>query len=176
MIAIDLTLPVVHGMPVYPDDPPVILRPLHHLESHGWRLQYLCMGSHAGTHVNVPAHMLEHGASISELPPERFMGPARRVKSPGRLPRGVGLILCGKAVELAAPALVAADPAFVGYPAGFDLPVALERDLLAADIPVYENLANLELLPPRTPFLFIGLPLALQDGDGSPVRAVAMVE
>ena len=163
-------------MPVYPDDPPVILRPLHHLESHGWRLQYLGMGSHTGTHVNVPAHLLGNGANLSQLPPERFMGQARRLGRPGKPRKNTGLMLHGEATAMAAEAIIQAGPAFVGYPADFELPLELEKKLLAAGILVYENLANLELLPARTNFLFIGLPLNLQQGDGSPVRAVAVVE
>jgi len=175
MSVIDLSLPIVHGMPVYPDDPPVILRPLHYLEIHGWRLEYLGMGTHTGTHVNVPAHMLETGASLSELPPDRFLGQARRLGHPGKPPRNTGLLLHGKATSLTAETLIKANPTFVGYPAGFELPPELEKSLLAADIPVYENLANMDQLPAKTPFLFIGLPLALHHGDGSPVRAVAVL-
>ena len=176
MTVIDLSLPIVHGMPVYPDDPPVILRPLHHLESHGWRLQYLGMGSHTGTHVNVPAHMLGSGANLSQLPPERFMGQARRLDRPGKPRKNTGLLLHGGATSMAAEPIIQANPPFVGYPASFELPVELEKKLLAAGIPVYENLANLELLPARKDFLFNGLPPSLDHGDGSPVRAVAVVE
>lgn len=47
--------------------------------------------------------------------------------------------------------------------------------LLAPDAPVIivEGLARLHLLPPR--FTFIGLPLKLTGGDGSPIRAAALV-
>ena len=41
-------------------------------------------------------------------------------------------------------------------------------------IQIYENLMNLDKIPvPR--FTFIGFPLPIKDGDGSPVRAVAVV-
>lgn len=45
--------------------------------------------------------------------------------------------------------------------------------LLGAGIPIFENLVNLDLLPPF--FTFIALPLKIKDGSGSPVRAVALV-
>jgi arylformamidase len=47
--------------------------------------------------------------------------------------------------------------------------------LLGEKIPVYENLANLDLLPVKR-FLFAGFPLYLKGCTGSPVRAVAFVE
>ena len=50
------------------------------------------------------------------------------------------------------------------------LPVHLA--LLRAEILIIENLTGLELLP-ESPFMFSCLPLAFQDADGSPVRAVA---
>ena len=40
----------------------------------------------------------------------------------------------------------------------------------------YENLINLHLLPGRGRFRFIGLPLNIRGGTGSPVRAVAVFE
>jgi kynurenine formamidase len=40
----------------------------------------------------------------------------------------------------------------------------------------YENLANLHLLVGRGRFRFIGLPLKIRGGTGSPVRAVAVFE
>lgn len=43
-----------------------------------------------------------------------------------------------------------------------------------AEIVIVESLANLAKLPPR--FTFIGFPLKIKGGDGSPVRAVAWVE
>ncbi len=55
----------------------------------------------------------------------------------------------------------------------FDLPV--HHILLEKEILLIENLNNLELLP-RTPFEFICLPLKVEKADGSPVRAVAVIE
>jgi arylformamidase len=43
-----------------------------------------------------------------------------------------------------------------------------------AEIVIVESLANLDALPEN--FLFIGFPLHLEDGDGSPIRAVAVIE
>ncbi|WP_421946570.1 hypothetical protein [Phaeodactylibacter xiamenensis] len=40
----------------------------------------------------------------------------------------------------------------------------------------YENLVNLHLLLNRGRFQFIGLPLKIRGGTGSPVRAIAVFE
>lgn len=40
----------------------------------------------------------------------------------------------------------------------------------------YENMINLDLLIGRGRFRFIGLPLKIRGGTGSPVRAVAIFE
>jgi len=47
--------------------------------------------------------------------------------------------------------------------------------LLGRDIPIYENLANLDILEAKR-FTFVGLPLFLGQCTGSPVRAAALLE
>ncbi len=46
--------------------------------------------------------------------------------------------------------------------------------LLEREIPIYENLANLDRLPPER-FFFVGLPLNMEGATGSPVRAAAII-
>ncbi|MEE4272679.1 MAG: cyclase family protein [Thermoanaerobaculales bacterium] len=53
-----------------------------------------------------------------------------------------------------------------------NLPV--HRALMAAELIIVENLTGLEHLPPE-PFVFSCFPLAFEDADGSPVRAVALI-
>ena len=48
------------------------------------------------------------------------------------------------------------------------------RVLGAANVPVFENIANLDRLPAEG-FLFIGLPMKIQGGSGGPLRAMAVV-
>jgi kynurenine formamidase len=55
---------------------------------------------------------------------------------------------------------------------GFD--PAIEKQLLAEGIISFEGLVNLEKL--RAGFVFYGMPLHIRDGEGSPVRAFAVVE
>ena len=52
--------------------------------------------------------------------------------------------------------------------------LVVHRRLLSAGLVIYENLTNLAALPDQG-FLFMGLPLKIESGDGSPVRAAALV-
>jgi arylformamidase len=72
----DVTLPLSPELPVYPGDPPVTLERL----SGG--VQRLSLGTHAGTHVDAPAHAVEGGADIESLALEILMGKARVVDLP----------------------------------------------------------------------------------------------
>lgn len=48
--------------------------------------------------------------------------------------------------------------------------------MLGQGIIIVEGLANMEKLPTNTPFTFFSLPLKLQGRDGSPVRAIAILD
>jgi len=50
----------------------------------------------------------------------------------------------------------------------------VHNTLLGAEIPVIENLANLRKVPQNT-FEFVAMPLKIEDGTGSPVRAIAII-
>ncbi len=47
--------------------------------------------------------------------------------------------------------------------------------LFAANIPAFENVANLDLLPDKG-FTVIALPMKIKGGSGGPLRAIAMIE
>jgi kynurenine formamidase len=46
--------------------------------------------------------------------------------------------------------------------------------LFARNVPAFENLANLDKLPPRGATL-IALPMKIEGGSGGPLRAIALV-
>jgi kynurenine formamidase len=63
-------------MPVYPGDPEFSARP-HPVEGCGpCRVTALSLGTHTGTHVDAPAHVVPDGPTVDELPLELFAGPA----------------------------------------------------------------------------------------------------
>jgi kynurenine formamidase len=117
--------------------------------------------------------MVPSGRTLDDVPLERFAGVAMRV-SPGReesFPRSTGLLFDAPADLDIVEAISAAGAPFVGG----ELSEELERELLRRDIITFTGLVNLEQLPFETPFTFFGLPLRLAEGDGSPVRAVAIL-
>jgi len=70
---------------VYPGDPPFELRFTHRLaDGHAYNVAELSMGTHAGTHVDAPFHLLADGATVDELPLEILMGKARVLDLPVR--------------------------------------------------------------------------------------------
>jgi arylformamidase len=170
---IDLSSPITDGMPVYPGDPEVKVKVAHTYECHSWELRQLSMGSHTGTHVDAPSHMHPGAATLDELPLERFFGASRvvRIEDPA-WPECRGLFFIESVGLECFDRLAALQPPFVGG----DLSEELERSLLGIDIITYTGLHGLDRLPVETDFMFYGFPLRIVSGDGSPVRAVAVVE
>jgi kynurenine formamidase len=85
---VDLSHPVHDGMPVYPGDPAVRIRPATTVPEHGYNVLHVAMGSQSGTHVDAPYHFLDDGARIDELPLELFLGPAVVADVRRKPPRG----------------------------------------------------------------------------------------
>jgi kynurenine formamidase len=76
MRLIDLSQPVFDGCPNCPAHPPVRVTAGATHEKDGWRLELLSLASHTGSHVDAPLHKLAGGASLDEMPLDRFVGEA----------------------------------------------------------------------------------------------------
>ena len=76
MKIIDLTHTLTGDIPVYPGDPPPRLTPCATIEERGFRQLSIEIGSHTGTHVDAPAHLLPGGITLDMYPLEAFIGPA----------------------------------------------------------------------------------------------------
>lgn len=76
-VIIDLSHPIVTGMPVYPGDPEVATAPATSIAVDGFGVTALQLGTHSGTHVDAPSHSIEGGVAIDEIDPARLMGRAR---------------------------------------------------------------------------------------------------
>ena len=172
MRVVDLTKPIYAGMEVYPGDPQVRISIDHSFGTHGWLLRRLTLGSHTGTHVDACSHMDPDGPNLSELPVSRFVGPAWVTEKGREHPRQVGLLYLDEIGLEELEAILAAEPPFVGA----SMDEKLERALLQRGIITYTGLVNLNELPRDRSFTFVGLPLPIAEGDGSPVRAVAILE
>ncbi|WP_321420618.1 cyclase family protein [uncultured Methanomethylovorans sp.] len=73
---VDITSPIRQGMPVYPGDPEPVIRQIYSIEKDNFALSAINMGSHTGTHVDAPSHVIENGSTVDMLLPESFMGSA----------------------------------------------------------------------------------------------------
>ncbi len=186
---VDLSVPISEDTPVYPDDPPVSIKLWAVIDRDGYYMNVLKMGEHSGTHVDAPAHFLPGGKTIDEMPLDRFFGkgmvidvrngdgPIRLDEIPdeGYFDRIVLFLTSGRELspELAL-FLVAEGVRAVGIDSMSIGDDAVHRILLSEEVPVFENLTNLELLLNKE-FTFLALPLRIEGGSGSPVRAVAFV-
>ena len=105
---------------------------------------------------------------------ERYMGTAElgeaavpKLHFPGLHPNGARWLVRRRDVRA-----VGLDTASIDY--GQSKLFESHRVLGAANVPVFENVANLRRLP-ADGFLFIGLPMKIDGGSGGPLRAMAIV-
>jgi len=218
---IDLTLPLNETYRDFhpPRHPDFEMEVFSRLETHHRYNSKIAMSIHTGSHVEGPNHALEDGASIDQIPLDRFMGDAVRLD----------LRHCGSMSEVDAGALKAAmngnglggkiavldtgwmeaapdrNAFFMSGPVltedaakwlveqeirslvvDFEIDrlteqsptyedFAVHRILLGSGIPLIEFVHNLHLLP-ESGFRIVALPLPIAGGDGSPVRAVGVIE
>lgn len=74
---VDLSVRIETAMTIYPGDPEVRIEPALRLAAgDGVNVLALHMGSHSGTHVDAPNHVIADGPRLDELPLDRFIGPA----------------------------------------------------------------------------------------------------
>ncbi|WP_328584586.1 cyclase family protein [Streptomyces sp. NBC_00370] len=73
---LDLSVPLVTGMPVYPGDPEVEITTALRAAEDGVNVLRVHLGSQSGTHVDAPYHVDDQWPALDELPLERFTGPA----------------------------------------------------------------------------------------------------
>ena len=78
----DVTVPLSKELIVYPGDPHVkiIRRTKANEEDAKFNLSRYSFGSHAGTHVDPPFHLIEGGITVDKLPLELLIGRARVVE------------------------------------------------------------------------------------------------
>lgn len=86
MRIIDLSRKITPGMQVFPGDPaPEIER----REAWGFRTSDIRICSHAGTHMDAPAHIISQDVTLDKMPPETFWGLALLVDARGTAGREV---------------------------------------------------------------------------------------
>ena len=73
----DVTVPISNTMPVWPGDPPVQLSKKSHVsrdKTHTVRLTAIEMGSHTGTHMDAPFHMIDGAKRLGDFSLDTLIG------------------------------------------------------------------------------------------------------
>jgi arylformamidase len=76
---IDLTMPMSERTIPFPGHPPTELEPIHTSSAEGLRNTVMRSSLHTGTHIDAPLHCVAEGASIDQIPIERFWRTAMRL-------------------------------------------------------------------------------------------------
>lgn len=76
MTLIDLSQPLYDGCPNCPVHPRIAVNLIARHPADGWHLETVALSLHSGSHLDAPLHKIPGGASIDEIPLERFTGPA----------------------------------------------------------------------------------------------------
>lgn len=84
---VDLSHTLATGMPVFPGDPVVNMRPAGALAP--WQVTELELGTHSGTHIDAASHYVPDGATIDAYPLERFVLPT--YVAPAAVGQGVAI-------------------------------------------------------------------------------------
>lgn len=198
----DISVPLSPTLPIYPGDPAVTLERLTTTGNAAISVSRLTMGTHSGTHLDVPRHVRPDGAAVDEVPLNRLMGPATvlEIREEGDIDRSILrrlplqgaerlLLKTGNSRFWHQPdfcsdySALSEDGAVWLVEAGVRLVGIdyLSIEPFSGNGRVHQILLDAGVLilegldlsaVPPGPYELICLPLAIAGGDGAPVRAV----
>ncbi|MBT7901701.1 MAG: cyclase family protein [Candidatus Marinimicrobia bacterium] len=201
---IDLSHPISNEMATYPSDPDISIVREKEIYTDRTLLHSFTMGTHTGTHLDAPAHIISGGKTLDDFPISSFTGNTVNVdinliSALDKMDEKIDGIIFDSGwyrkfkepkiyfgsdrPEIPKSLVEIAVKMGIKY-FGCDLPSVdmsgskekpIHNALLGNDIIIYESLTNLHRLPRLTPFQFFGFPLSFKELDGSPVRAVAIL-
>ena len=204
MKLIDLSHPISNAMPTYPSDPDISIIREKDIDTDNTLVHSFKMGTHTGTHLDVPAHVIPGGKTLNNFSLSSFTGTAIKVDeiSYNSLEKLKGVVEgvvydCGWDRHFKEPEIFyGPDRPKISKKLieivikmgiqffGCDLPSvdasgsknkSVHNALLRKNIIIYESLTNFDQLPLYIPFKFYGFPLPFVGLDGSPVRAIGMI-
>lgn len=78
---LDVSVPIYDGMVHFPDNPPIQLHAIMHVERGDvCTVSALNMGTHTGTHIDGPIHFLRGSPGTDAVPVDNLIGPARVIE------------------------------------------------------------------------------------------------
>lgn len=203
----DLTLTINNNLPTYPGDPQVCLKSKVTYIDKGYNILSLNFGTHTGTHVDAPLHLIDKGSGIDKIPLEKFFGEAQVVEIAKKKNEKIKIVDLEK-IKIEKDYILIIRTGwennsyknnyFTDFPyfspdcadyliykgikaIGADIPsvdapnqnAEFHKKMLKETKPIFEALINLKDLVDQK-CIFYGLPLNLENADGSPVRAIAI--
>lgn len=192
---IDLTQPLTTKTPVYPGDPKTKISPSAVFDKDGYNDHFVCVGTHVGTHIDAPLHMLDGGKTLDQFPIEHFIGRGvlivdHNIKAADIQMNDIVLFHTGFSknyndqkyfeeypvlTEDVANYLVSKKVKMIGVDtcSPDKSPFNIHKILLKNDILIIENLTNLDQLVSKK-FMVFALPIKLQL-DAAQARVVAQI-
>ena len=79
---VDLTHPLFHSAPAFPNDPKMAVIQHGTIATHSYNISQLVMGSHQGTHLDAMRHFYADGRTIDRMPLDWFYGTAHVLRIP----------------------------------------------------------------------------------------------
>jgi len=138
-------------------------------------MRRLKINGHDVTHVNAQIHGMLKGRSLNDYKIEEFIGESLLYETDEEIKEEIRLIVINKNIDMKlAEIIVEKKPKFVGLSSEYEMDLDVEKYFFKNDLLVFERIANTNLLPKR--FIFHGVPLKIKDGNGSPIRAYAILE
>lgn len=78
MVFIDISYPYIANMAIYPNNPDYEKRKYRSIdEGDSCNISLITMGTHTGTHIDVPSHVYSNGKTIDQFSLDTFVGLAR---------------------------------------------------------------------------------------------------
>jgi arylformamidase len=197
---IDVSVPIYDGMVYWPDNPPIELSPIMHVERGDIAtVSALAMGTHTGTHIDAPIHFIPGGTGVDRVPLQNLIGSSRviEIENPSAITHAElrnhnlrhserllfktlnsqrcwnGSAFVSNFVSLAEDAatyLAELNTLAIGIDYLSVGSPEVHRTLFGAGVVVIEGL-NLSGVNPGE-YDFLCLPLRITGGDGAPARAL----
>lgn len=201
---IDLTHSLTINTPVYPGDASPEIIQTNRVNADGFAMHQIRIATHIGTHIDAPAHMIEHGKNIDDYPISHFIGNGIVIDARNQTKIDISLLdninlenIDTVLIYTARDKIYTSSQYFTEYPEitidfaqrlidakikiiGMDQaspdysPFATHKLLLQNDVLIIENLTNLDLLINK-PFIITALPLSTHT-EAAPVRVIASIQ
>ncbi|KAF9256739.1 putative cyclase [Marasmius fiardii PR-910] len=83
---VDISHTLESEISIYPGDPSFTCVPFSTVEKDGWSVHSISIGSHTGTHLDAPSHLIRSGKTVDEIPLSMLIGRARIINVTGKSP------------------------------------------------------------------------------------------